>query len=270
VKGQVILITGGASGLGKQMALRFSRLGAKIVIWDINQDALQKTADEITAETGNPVYPFIIDITDRHKVYELAHEVKTRIGIVDILINNAGIVSGKPILHPNFSDEKAEKTIAVNTTAHIWTIRAFVPDMAKRNRGHLVTIASAAGLTGSCGLVDYCASKFGAVGLNESMRREFKKEGLSGCKTTVICPYFIHTGMFQGVRSPILPILNEDYVAESIVNAVRENREFLGLPRLIHYALPFSSVLPVMFMDIILDIFGVTRAMDTFVGRKEK
>jgi len=163
-----------------------------------------------------------------------------------------------------------KKTIAVNTPSHIWTIRAFVLDMVRRNRGHVVTIASAAGITGTCGLVDYCASKFGAVGLNESLRREFRKHSLHGCKTTVVCPYYIHTGMFQGVKSPIIPILKEDYVADSIVNAIRENREFLGLPWLVHYLLmPLAALSPVWFSDLIHDLFGISSTMDNFVGREE-
>jgi len=271
VKGQVVLITGGASGIGKQMAFRFSRLGAKLVLWDINAEALQRVGDEISHETGNPVYTFTLDITDRTKVYETAEQVKARVGVVDILINNAGIVSGKSILNPNFSDERAEKTIAVNTTSHIWTIRAFVHEMARRNRGHIVTIASAAGLTGVCGLVDYCASKFGAVGVNESLRREFRKHRLSGCHTTVVCPFYIHTGMFHGVKSRFIPILKEGYVADSIVNAIRENREFLGLPWLVHYVLlPVSAILPIWVTDLAHDILGFSSTMDTFIGRQEQ
>jgi all-trans-retinol dehydrogenase (NAD+) len=252
------------------MAFRFSRLGAKLVLWDINVEAVQTTADDISTETGNPVYPFALDVTDREKVYDIAQQVKSRVGLVDILINNAGIVSGKSILNPNFSDERAEKTIAVNTTSHIWTIRAFVPDMVRRNRGHVVTIASAAGLTGVCGLLDYCASKFGAVGLNESLRREFRKYGHHGCKTTVVCPYYIRTGMFHGVKTPIIPILEEDYAADSIVNAIRENREFLGMPWITHYVLlPVSAVCPVWLTDVLLDILGGSAGMDTFIGRQE-
>jgi len=109
VRGQVVLITGAASGLGKLMAFRFSRLGAKLVLWDINGDALQRVGDEISQETGNPVYTFSLDITDRENVYKIAQQVKARVGIVDILINNAGIVSGKSILNPNFNDDRAEK-----------------------------------------------------------------------------------------------------------------------------------------------------------------
>jgi len=250
------------------MAKRFSRLGATLVLWDLNSDGLQKTAKEITAETGNAVHIFNVDITNREKVYEMADTVKSRVGKVDILINNAGIVSGKKILHPDFNDDLAEKTIAVNTTAHIWMIRAFVPDMAKRNRGHVVTIASAAGLVGVCGLVDYCASKFGAVGINDSLRREFKRDKLYGCKTTVVCPFYINTGMFKGVKSPIIPILEENYVADQIVNAVRENVEFLGLPWLVHWSQVMNGIFPTQLLDYVGDILKLSKTMDDFVGRE--
>jgi len=86
----------------------------------------------------------------------------------------------------------------VNCTSHHYTVRQFLPDMLKQNKGHIVTIASVAGLTACSGLVDYCASKFGAVGFDESLRVEMKtlKKNI---KTTCICPYFINTGMFEGV-----------------------------------------------------------------------
>ena len=81
------------------------------------------------------------------------------------------------------------------------TIKAFVPDMISKNHGHVITIASAAGLFGTAGLMDYCASKFGAVGINESLMMELEAIGCTGVNTTVVCPYFIDTGMFDGVKS---------------------------------------------------------------------
>lgn len=92
-----------------------------------------------------------------------------------MLINNAGIVSGKKLLEN--SEKLIEKTIAVNTVSHHYTCREFLPAMIKNNRGHVVTIASMAGITGVAGLVDYCASKFGAVGFDESLRLELRKLG---------------------------------------------------------------------------------------------
>lgn len=81
------------------------------------------------------------------------------------------------------------------------TIKAFLPDMISKNHGHVITIASAAGLFGVTGLVDYCASKFGAVGINEALTMELDTLGCTGVNTTVVCPFFIDTGMFDGVKS---------------------------------------------------------------------
>lgn len=81
------------------------------------------------------------------------------------------------------------------------TIKAFVPAMMKKNHGHIVNIASSAGLFGVAGLVDYCASKFAAVGVHESITSELNVQGLDGVHTTVVCPYFIDTGMFDGCKT---------------------------------------------------------------------
>eukprot|EP01125_Pyxidicula_operculata_P008488 TRINITY_DN2845_c0_g1_i1.p1 TRINITY_DN2845_c0_g1~~TRINITY_DN2845_c0_g1_i1.p1 ORF type:complete len:308 (+),score=75.09 TRINITY_DN2845_c0_g1_i1:214-1137(+) len=268
IKGQVVLITGGAGGIGKQMALRFAKLKCKIVLWDVNEELLKKAASQIKSETGVSVNTYIVDVTKRDIVYKTADQVRKDVGKVDILVNNAGIVSGKSILAPDFDDARAELTIAVNTTSHIWTVRAFAPDMVRTNRGHVVTIASAAGLCGVVGLADYCASKFGAVGFDESLRREFRHKKLTGCFTTCVCPFYINTGMFEGVgsKTPFLKILDEGYVADSIVGAVLENREFLGLPGLVHYTTHIlNGILPTFVNDNLQEILGVSDTMSSFV-----
>jgi all-trans-retinol dehydrogenase (NAD+) len=136
-------------------------------------------------------------------------------------VNNAGIVSGKSLLEVD--DARAELTVQVNTIAHFWTAKAFLPGMLKRNHGHVVSIASAAGIVGVAGLADYCASKFGAVGFNESLRLELRKLG-TNVKTTVVCPYYIDTGMFTGVQTKfswLLPILQPSYVVSLIISSVK-------------------------------------------------
>ena len=131
-------------------------------------------------------------------IKENAEKCREAFGYISILINNAGIVSGKTTME--LSEPMIERTIAVNTTSHLYTIREFMPDMIKNKRGHIVTIASMAGLAGIPGLSDYCASKFGAFAIDESIRLELKKSGdYKNVKTTCICPYYINTGMFDGV-----------------------------------------------------------------------
>ena len=115
------------------------------------------------------------DVSDRHAVYAAAEATQRTFGRVDIVINNAGIVSGQKLLEAN--DARMEATIKVNTIALLWVTKAFLPGMLKRDHGHVVTIASSAGRLGVAGLVDYCASKFGAVGFDEALRMELGKLG---------------------------------------------------------------------------------------------
>jgi len=204
----------------------------------------------------------------REQVYEVANKVKKEVGKVDILVNNAGIVSGKTLLE--VSDESAQRTMDVNTLAHFWTVKAFLPDMIKSNDGHLVTIASAASISGVHGLADYCASKWAAYGFNESLRMEMKKQKHFGIHTTCICPYYINTGMFDGVKSKIpwlLPILDEKWVANKIINAIRENEEVIYLPRIVFLSMLIRAIFPVFIYDYLSDLLGVNDTMDDFKGR---
>lgn len=172
-------------------------------------------------------------------------------------MNNAGIVSGKKLLEN--SDRMIQKTFEVNTVSHFWTLKvstqrhrivalaapltatgvqAFLPDMIERNHGHIVTIASASAFIGVSGLCDYSASKWAVFGMEESLRFELQKTGKTGVKTTCVCPFYINTGMFDGVKSrlgPLLPILEPDYVASMIVQAVKRDQKLLCLPRIVSW-----------------------------------
>ena len=119
-------------------------------------------------KNGGTAYAYTVDITSRHKIFTAAQEVKQEVGTVKILINNAGIVSGTSLL--DTTDEKIIRTFDVNVLAHFWTIKAFMPDMILNKKGHIVTVASLAGHSGTNKLVDYCSSKFAAVGLDEALK----------------------------------------------------------------------------------------------------
>ena len=140
-----------------------------------------------------------LDVSKRASITESAQSAKATFGYVSILINNAGIVSGKETLE--LTDVMIERTLHVNTISHLHTIREFLPDMIANKRGHVVTIASMAALCGIPALPDYCASKSGAKAIDEALRLELKKNGnWRYVKTTCICPYFINTGMFDGAK----------------------------------------------------------------------
>jgi all-trans-retinol dehydrogenase (NAD+) len=141
--------------------------------------------------------------------------------------------------------------------------------MIRQNSGHIVTIASAAGLIGVANLADYSASKFGVFGFHEALRSELSR-AKTAIKTTIICPFFINTGMFKGVKTRIpllLPILKSEYVARRIVGAVLKNRKRVILPRFV-YTIFLLRLLPTAWLDAVASFFGINHCMDDFTGRK--
>jgi all-trans-retinol dehydrogenase (NAD+) len=267
IAGRTVLITGGASGIGRRVALRIAALGGRLVLWDINREALDRALGDVTrAGGGRDAIGHLCDIADRESVYATAARVRQDVGAIDILFNNAGIVSGKSFL--DLPDAQIEATFRINTMALFWTGKAFLPDMIARNRGHVVTMGSASGYIGVARLSDYAASKWAAVGFDESLRIELKRTA-PGIVTTIVCPYYINTGMFRGVKTRfplLLPILEEQVVADRIVRAIQRNKRRLVMPRLVGLV-PLMRVLPVPVFDAIANFLGVNRSMDDFAGR---
>ena len=150
---------------------------------------------------GGTAYAYTVDLCSREKIYEAAKQLKQEVGSVKILVNNAGIVSGSSVL--DTPDEKIIRTFDVNVLAHFWTMKAFMPDMIINKKGHIVNVASLAGYSGSNKLVDYCSSKFAALGIDDALKVELSAQGQDYIKTTVVCPYYISTGMFAGVNSKV-------------------------------------------------------------------
>lgn len=265
IRGQVALVTGGASGIGRLVTLALAERGAKVVAWDLNEAGLRDLEAE-SATRNLSVVGMVCDVSDRAAVYAKAEETAREVGAVDILVNNAGIVNGKPFLET--PDERIVKTVDVNVLSNFWTVKAFLPGMIERNRGHLVTVASAAGIIGVTGLADYSAGKFAVFGFHEAMRMELRRRK-SAVDTTVVCPFFIDTGMFEGVKTRfpmLLPILKSEYAAGRIVTALLKRRRRLLMPRFV-YSVYLLRLLPVGLMDVAADFFGVNRAMDEFRGR---
>ena len=224
-------------------------------------------ANEIIIDGGN-AKTFTCDLSKREDIYRVADEIKKSIGDITILVNNAGIVTGKKFL--DSSDAEIERTMNVNTTAHFWLVKSFLPSMLNKNHGHVVTVSSIAGMFGTAGLCDYCASKFAAVGFDESLRNELINLGKTGVKTTLVCPYYINTGMFDGVKTDVLPYLEPDYVADKVVEAVLTDQKVLFLPRFMYFMYFFKSFTS----DEVATYFSTNvlktcQAMDNFVGRRK-
>jgi all-trans-retinol dehydrogenase (NAD+) len=268
ISNQRVLITGAASGIGRLLATRLGHAGAKLVLWDIDRDGLSRAQAQL-AEAGYEADIYVCDLTKREAIGAAAAQTLVQSGPVDILVNNAGVVSGKYLL--DLTDQEIERTFQVNTLALFWTVRAFLPSMLERDSGHLVTIASAAGLAGTARLTDYCSSKFAAVGFDESLRLELKQQK-SRIITTVVCPYFTRTKMFSGAttRFPwLLPILSPEVVVRRITRAIERDRRRLIMPWFVYAAWP-SRLLPVAWFDALMDFFGISHSMDEFHGEKSR
>jgi all-trans-retinol dehydrogenase (NAD+) len=266
VEGEICLITGAGSGLGRLLALKMAEGGAKVAMLDINETGVKAAAGEVQA-SGGEAFARRCDVTDVEDVRAAIAESREALGgDITILVNNAGVVAGKTILKE--SESGIRRTMNVNVMAHFWTIRECLPSMLARNHGHVVTIASASGYCGVAGMCDYAASKWAAIGLDESLRLELRREGYTGVHTTCICPSFIDTGMFEGVKGSLLmPLLRPMDVVNATMTAVKRNTPVVNMPLIVHTGPMLRTLLPVWLFDITLDWMGISHAMNDFRGR---
>ena len=250
VEGKTIVLTGAATGLGRAQAFALAKAGAKLVIWDINMEQLEKTAQDVRKEVpGADVAAYAINLASKDEVYALAERVKSEHGFIWGLINNAGIISGQTLMET--SDKRIELTMAVNIMCHFWTVKAFLPEMLERNSGHIVAISSAAGFFPSARMIDYCTSKFAARGFMEALRTELSSLGRTGVKTTLVAPAHIQTDLFKGYN--MMGTMKPEWVAGKILDAIETNLAVALLPRVpLTMGTMWQGILPTFVWDIFM------------------
>jgi all-trans-retinol dehydrogenase (NAD+) len=261
LSGSRVLITGGGSGIGRLMALGAAVKGADVTVWDLDADRAACVREEV-AKLGATGSSLGIDVTDREAVYEAARAG----GEVDVLINNAGVVGGRPLLEE--PDDAIRRTLEVDLVSLFWVTKAFLPGMVERHRGTVVTVSSAAGMVAGAKMTDYAAAKFGAIGFNEALRNEMRQER-TGVNTMIVCPFYIDTGMFDGVKTRIpwlLPILKPKKVAAEVLFGIERGAKQVILPPFVRIV-PMLRLVPVTLMDWTADLFGINRSMEDFAGR---
>lgn len=266
--GKKILITGAASGIGQLMAKQFAAQGAELVLWDINADSLNAFCSALRSE-GYRATSYKCNLASREEIQQVAMTVLNRQGAIDILINNAGVVTGRPLL--DNSDQQIEQMFNVNVLAGIHVIRAFLPAMIERGAGHIVFIASAAALCAAPRLVVYSATKYALRGVEEALRLEIKHLGYK-VKTTIVFPFYFDSSLFSGAKSRfpfLLPIQSQQQVASRIVKAVRREQPRVFIPRFAYLAV-VAQILPIRIFDALIAFFGINQSMDEFRGRSEK
>ena len=261
-----VLITGGASGIGKIMGRMALEKGAKcFIIWDINLVGIEATRKEL-GKYGK-VKGYVVDVSNNEIVNIAYRKTVEDCGEIDILINCAGIITSNKTFDQQ-THEEIIKTMNINTIAPMFVARAMLPDMLKRNRGHVCTIASAGGMLSNPKMSVYAASKWGVIGWSDSVRIELQEMN-SDVHFTTVAPYYIDTGMFDGVKSRIIPILKPDYVAKRVIRAIEKNKAFKGIPFGFHFIRFWQAILPTCVFDFFFGkVLGIYHAMDQFTGRK--
>ena len=276
IKGTNVLITGGASGIGRIMGRICLEKGASnLIVWDINQANIDKTEAELSdvkpAEAGvskGQIHSYIVNVSDPQAIKSAYEKVKSEVGEVDILVNCAGIVRGNNTFDKQ-TVQDIDLTMDINANAPMYVALAVLPDMLRRDRGHICNIASAAGMLGVPKFSVYCASKWAVIGWTESMRVELK-QARSHVRVTSVAPYFINTGMFDGVNSKVFPILDPEKTAAKIIRAVEAGKSFRGIPFAYHFIRIWQGLLPNFLFDFIFGkVFGVYSVMDHFTGRRK-
>ena len=261
-----VLITGGASGIGKIMGRMALERGAKrFIIWDINIAGIEQTRKELSSY--GKVKGYVVNVADNDIVTAAYRKTVEDCGPIDILINCAGIVTSNKTFDQQ-TPEEIVRTMNINAIAPMFVARAILPDMLKRNSGHICNITSAGGMLSNPKMSVYAASKWAATGWSDSGRIELE-EMKSNVHVTTVAPYYINTGMFDGVKSRIIPILKPEYVCKRVIRAIEKNTRFRGIPFGFHFIRFCQAILPTTIFDFIFGkVVGIYHAMDEFTGRK--
>ena len=232
--GKVVVITGGGRGIGAATAAALVEAGAKVVIGDLDLDVAEKTAAKIGA-TALP-----LDVTDRPGFTAFLDEAERRVGPMDVMVNNAGIM---PL--GRFEDESDRTTghqLDINLHALIHGTREAVKRMQPRKSGHIVNIASAAGKAGFPGGAVYCATKHGVVGLSEAVRMELRG---SGVEVSVVMPAIVRTELASGLgEARFFKSVEASDVAEAIVNTLQRPKFDVFVPKSLASTFRFTRMLP--------------------------
>jgi short-subunit dehydrogenase len=261
-----ILVTGAGHGLGKAIAMEFALRGARVVITDRDGDRVRAAVEELR-QRGD-VCGFPLDVTIPDQIAELRKRIKVEHGPIDILINNAGVVFGGPFLDVPLKQH--ELTMAVNLIGAISMTHAFLPDLMERPAARIVNIISAAAVLPLPHATTYAASKWGMLGFTDSLREELRLQGKRHVGVTAICPSFIATGHFAGVRpATFTRWLTAERVAMAVRRAVEKERSFVMLPRTAAIMHALARCLPRACYAPICRVLGVSTSMVQWRGHEE-
>jgi NAD(P)-dependent dehydrogenase (short-subunit alcohol dehydrogenase family) len=244
--GKVVAITGGARGIGRATAAALIAQGARVAIGDIDAPLAEQTASALGSGTvGLP-----LDVTNRESFDGFLTDVENRLGPLDVVINNAGIMPIGPFVDE--TDATAQRMVDINLHGVIHGSKLAMERFMPRGRGHLVNIASVAGKGGFPGGATYCATKHAVVGLSEAIRAEMRKTDID---VSIVMPVVVNTELGAGLqKSRGIKVVEPEDVANAIVEALQTGRVDVYVPRQVGVLMKLAQVLPRPVADFVTKV----------------
>ncbi|KAM6477138.1 hypothetical protein HDV62DRAFT_373627 [Trichoderma sp. SZMC 28011] len=256
---EVIVVTGGASGLGMLVAEVYGMRGASVAVLDVN---------EMENGEARGVTFYKCDVSDKEQVAKVAVEIEKDLGTPTVLINNAAIVVGKPLL--DLSIDEIETSIGTNLLGPFYCLKTFLPAIIRGGRGGtIVNVSSVIGHLGAAQLTDYAAAKAGLTALHKSLAAELR-ESHPDIRTVLVTPGQLSTPLFYGVQTPnsfFAPVVEPVDVTKEIVAAIDGGKGVTAAMPFYARWVDWYNVLPVGVQLVARKIAGVDRGMKTFIGR---
>ncbi|KGD61753.1 short-chain dehydrogenase/reductase SDR [Alcanivorax jadensis T9] len=261
-----ILITGAGAGIGALMAEEFAKQGAEVIVTARRISAAREVTDRIKA-AGGKAHPYVLDVSKIASIAKFRAKLHAEVGPITGLINNAGVVFGGEF--EQVSLEQHLNTFRINTEGLMATSHAFIEDLIQSKEGYLVNIASASAFVGLPYGSTYAASKWAVVGFSESIRLELDVRKIKHVHVTTVCPSYISTGMFDGVKTPMFtPMLTPGKVVNSIIRGMQKKDSFVIEPPIAKSTELLKAVLPQGVWDEVALRMGVSTSMYSWKGKK--
>ena len=234
--GKVVAITGGARGIGEATARAIAAKGGKVAIGDLDVELAQKAA----AAIGGEAIALELDVTRRESFENFLSQVEERLGPLDVIVNNAGIMPIGPFVEED--DATARRMVDINLHGVIFGTKLAIPGMVRRGSGHIVNIASTAGKGGFPGGATYCATKHAVIGLSEAVRAELRDTGV---EVSVVMPAVVNTELGSGlVEARGVKVSEPSEVADAIVDALEAPKFDVWVPRVTGAISKVMTLLP--------------------------
>ena len=240
---KVVVITGASSGIGKQAATEFGKLGANLVLIGRQKDKLEQTANELNKFSVSTLI-CQCDVSKKNEVDKMAKLVLEKFNSVDILVNNAGFAIYGAV--SDLTIDEIESQMQTNYLGMVYCIKMFLPMMLQQKSGHIVNVASVAASFGLPGIASYCASKFAMLGFSEGLKHELKD---SGVDITVVSPIMVRTNFFDHPSFENMPkyspiSLEPKTVAKAILRAAHSRRLEIIVPSVVRSAVWMKHTFP--------------------------